>query len=151
MLDSRDVAKAAIQLAISSSRATEEQLIAKLKEKNIKGVAIDVGGNIIDAIHIVIERAILASRKNGLTQEYHVHDGAIAGAARDAIMQIAAKATGLSGGGKIGICTHKEHLSVCIFMSIGLLHLNEVLIGLGHRSMPELPDIKERNNQAVDR
>ncbi|MDR1028080.1 MAG: hut operon positive regulator HutP, partial [Clostridiales Family XIII bacterium] len=26
--------------------------------------------------------------------------------------------------------------SVCIFMSIGLLHLNEVVIGLGHRSLP---------------
>ena len=144
MYDSRDVAKAAIQLAITSSRSAEEQLVAKLMEKNIKGVAIDVGGNIIETIHVVIERAILASRKNGLTQECHVHDGAIAGAARDVIMQIAVKATGLNGGGKIGICTYKEHLSVCIFMSIGLLHLNEVLIGLGHRSIPELTDINEK-------
>ncbi|MFA5528244.1 MAG: HutP family protein, partial [Peptostreptococcales bacterium] len=62
--------------------------------------------------------------------------GAIAGAAKDAIMQIAVKSSGLNGGGKIGICRHKEHLSVCIFMSIGLLHLNEVVIGLGHRSIP---------------
>ncbi|MEL5900420.1 hut operon positive regulator HutP, partial [Clostridium sporogenes] len=27
---------------------------------------------------------------------------------------------------------------VCIFMSIGLLHLNEVVIGLGHRSIPNI-------------
>ena len=52
-------------------------------------------------------------------------------------MQIAEKATGLNGGGKIAICRHKEHLSVCVFMSIGLLYLNEVVIGLGHRSLPE--------------
>jgi hypothetical protein len=85
---------------------------------------------------VVIERAILASRKAGLTKETHVQDGAIAGAAREAITQVAVKATGLNGGGKIAICRHQEHLSVCIFMSIGLLHLNEVVIGLGHRSLP---------------
>ncbi len=138
MFDSTDVAKASIKLAITSSRASEEQLISKLREKDIIGTAVDVGGNIIETIHIVIERAIIASRKSGLIQECHVHDGAIAGAAREAIMQIASKATGLNGGGKIGICRHKEHLSICIFMSIGLLHLNEVVIGLGHRSIPEI-------------
>lgn len=136
MYDSTDVAKAAIKLAITSSRSAEEQLIKKLEEKDIRGIAVDVGGNIIDTIHIVIERAILASRRNGITTECHVDDGAIAGAAKDAIMQIAVKSAGLNGGGKIGICRHKEHLSVCIFMSIGLLHLNEVVIGLGHRSIP---------------
>ena len=145
MYDSTDVAKAAIKLAITTSRASEEQLIKKLKEKDVLAVAVDVGGNIIETIHIVIERAILASRKNNLTTECHVHDGAIAGAAREAIMQIAAKASGLNGGGKIGICRHKEHLSVCIFMSIGLLHLNEVVIGLGHRSIPEISEIREKH------
>ncbi len=136
MYDSTDVARAAIKLAITSSRSAEEQLIKKFEEKDIRGIAVDVGGNIIDTIHIVIERAILASRRNGITSECHVDDGAIAGAAKDAIMQIAVKSSGLNGGGKIGICRHKEHLSVCIFMSIGLLHLNEVVIGLGHRSIP---------------
>ena len=137
MYDSVDIARAAVKLAITATRAEEEQEIEKLKEKQIHSVAVDVGGNIVNAIHIIIERAILASRKAGLTQESHVQDGAIAGAAREAIMQIAAKATGLNGGGKIAITRHKEHLSVCIFMSIGLLHLNEVVIGLGHRSLPE--------------
>lgn len=137
MLDSVDIARAAVRLAITATRSEEEQEIAKLKDREIQGVAVDVGGNIIDAIHIIIERAIMASRKAGLTLESHVQDGAIAGASREAIMQIAAKATGLNGGGKIAITRHKEHLSVCIFMSIGLLHLNEVVIGLGHRSLPE--------------
>ncbi len=137
MFDSVDIARAAIRLSITATRAEEEQEIEKLRAKQIYGVAVDVGGNIIDSIHIIIERAIMASRKAGLTRESHVQDGAIAGAAREAIMQIAAKATGLNGGGKIAITRHKEHLSVCIFMSIGLLHLNEVVIGLGHRSLPE--------------
>ena len=72
----------------------------------------------------------------GITRENHVQDGAIAGAAREAVAQIADKAIGLNGGGKIAIARFGEHLSVCIFMSIGLLHLNDVVIGLGHRSLP---------------
>ncbi|MDR1954260.1 MAG: HutP family protein [Clostridiales Family XIII bacterium] len=136
MYDSVDVAKAAVQLAITPNRPSEERYIAKLAEQDILGVAIDVGGDIVNSVHIVIERAILASRKTGLTRENHVQDGAIAGAAREAITQIASKAMGLNGGGKIAVCRHQEHLSVCIFMSIGLLHLNEVVIGLGHRSLP---------------
>lgn len=136
MYDSVDVARAAIKLAITPNRSSEEQLIAKLKEKDIHGAAVDIGGDIVNSIHLVIERAIIASRKSGITREGHVQDGAIAGASREAITQIAAKATGLNGGGKVAICRHKEHLSVCIFMSIGLLHLNDVVIGLGHRSLP---------------
>ncbi|WP_037372078.1 HutP family protein [Anaerovorax odorimutans] len=137
MYDSIDVARAAIKLAITSNRSSEEQLLLKLKERKIYGAAVDIGGDIVNSIHIIIERAIIASRKSGITRECHVQDGAIAGAAREALMQIAAKATGLNGGGKVAICRHKEHISVCIFMSIGLLHLNEVVIGLGHRSLPE--------------
>jgi hypothetical protein len=136
MFDSIDVARAAVKVAITPTREEEEKELAILLENGIYGVAVDIGGSVLDTIHIIIERAILASRKKGLTEECHVQDGAIAGATREAIMQIAAKATGLNGGGKIAICRHQEHLSVCIFMSIGLLHLNEVVIGLGHRSLP---------------
>lgn len=138
MFDSIDVARAAIQVALTSSRQSEEQLIEKMRAKGFYAAAVDVGGNINDTIHVVIERAIIASRKCGVTQECHIHDGAIAGAAREAIMQISAKVNGLNGGGKIGICRQGEHLSVCIFMSAGLLHLNEVVIGLGHRAIPEM-------------
>ncbi|WP_206460851.1 HutP family protein [Anaerovorax sp. IOR16] len=136
MYDSIDVARAAIKLAITPTRTAEEQLLQRLREREIYGAAVDVGGDVVNSIHIIIERAILASRKNSVTKECHVEDGAIAGAAREALTQVIAKATGLNGGGKVAICRHKEHLSVCIFMSIGLLHLNEVVIGLGHRSLP---------------
>jgi len=137
MYGSIDVARAAISLAITPTRTDEEKELRMLREKEIYGTAVDIGGNVLDTIHLIIERAILASRKTGLTEECHVQDGAIAGATREAIMQIASKATGLNGGGKIAICRHREHLSVCIFMSIGLLHLNEAVIGLGHRSLPD--------------
>jgi hypothetical protein len=137
MYDSLDVARAAIKLAVTGDRASEELFLKELREKNIQGAAMDIGGNVVNSIHVIIERTIIASRKNGVTRECHVQDGAIAGATREALNQITAKAIGLNGGGKIAVCRCGEHLSVCIFMSIGLLYLNEVVIGLGHRSLPE--------------
>jgi hypothetical protein len=100
--------------------------------------AVDVGGNLIESIPKIIERAIIASRRTGVIKECHVHDGAVAGATREAMMQVLTKASGLNVGGKIGIARCGEHLAVSIFMSIGLLHLNEVVIGLGHRSIPDI-------------
>lgn len=136
MLDSVDIARFSVKLAITENREEEESLISSYTDKEVKAVAIDIGGNVLESVHIIIERAIHASRKSGVTKECHVEDGAIAGAAREAITQIANRSMGLNGGGKIAICRHKEHISICIFMSIGLLHLNEVVIGLGHRSLP---------------
>lgn len=136
--DSIDVARASIEIAMSSSRAMEDNIIEEFKRKEIKTVAVDIGGNLIASIPKIIERAIISSRRTGVIKESHVHDGAVAGATREAIMQVASKASGLNAGGKIGIARHEEHLSVCIFMSIGLLHLNEVVIGLAHRSIPNI-------------
>lgn len=135
-LDSTDVAKAAIRMAISS-RESEEKLIEAFKSNGIKTVAVDVGGNLIDSIPKIIERALVASKRTGVIKDCHVLDGAVAGAAREAIMQVSIKANGLNVGGKIGIARGGEHLAVCIFMNIGLLNLNEVVIGLAHRSIPD--------------
>jgi HutP. len=134
-MESTDVAKAAVEMAISS-RENEVRLIENFKNKDILAVAVDVGGNLIESIPKIIERALVASKRTGIIKDCHVHDGAVAGAAREAIVQVAAKANGLNVGGKIGIARGGEHVAVCIFMSIGLLHLNEVVIGLGHRSIP---------------
>ena len=134
---SLDVTKAAVKVAMTSSRNEEDQLVNQLKEHGINATAVDVGGNLIQSIPKIIERAIIASRKTGITKECMVLDGAVAGAARDAIMQVTMKANGLNAGGKIAIARHREHLTVCIFLSIGLLHLDDVVIGLAHRSVPD--------------
>lgn len=47
--------------------------------------------------------------------------------------QIMNKALGLNIGGKIAIARCGEHISVAVFFGIGLLHLNEMAVGLGHR------------------
>lgn len=135
--NSLDIAKASVKMAISS-RSEEENLIKDFNKEEILAVAVDIGGNITSSIPKIIERALVASKRTGIIKDCHVHEGAVAGATREAIIQISSKANGLNVGGKIGIARSGEHLSVCIFLSIGLLHLNEVVIGLGHRSIPSL-------------
>jgi hypothetical protein len=135
--DSITVAKAAIEMCISS-REEERPLEDRFKEKGILTVAVDVGGNINSSIIKILERAIVASKRGGIIKDCHVHDGAIIGATREALLQVSQKANGLNVGGKIGIARSGEHLSVAIFMSIGVLHLNDLVIGIGHRSIPEI-------------
>lgn len=139
MNQSMEVAKTAVKLAMSS-RTEEKELKDNYRAQGIKCVAIDVGGKLPDITQKVLERALVASKKNGIIKDIHVHDGAIAGAAREAMTQIAVKTHGLSGGGKIGIARKGEHLSVAIFMSVGLLHLDDIVIGLGHRSLPRFEE-----------
>lgn len=45
------------------------------------------------------------------------------------------KASGFNVGGKLSIVRHEEHLAVAIFMSIGVAYLDEVAVGLAHRSI----------------
>lgn len=135
--NSVDIAKASINMAISS-RQEEERLIEEFKKDNVLAVAVDIGGNLNSSIPRIIERALVASKRTGIIKDCHVHEGAVAGATREAIMQVSDKANGLNVGGKIGVARQGEHISVCIFLSIGLLHLNEVVIGLGHRSIANL-------------
>ncbi len=136
-MNSYDVTKAAIRMAISS-RTEEEAVIKELKRKNIYAAAVDTGGDFNVSIPKMIERAVVASRRSDITKECHIHDGAVIGATREALMQISMKASGYNVGGKIGIARAGEHLSVCIFMSLGLLYLNDVVIGLAHRAIPDL-------------
>ena len=134
---STDIAKISVKMSLCS-RASEEKLIAAYKEKGVLVTAIDIGGNFSAFTTKVIESAIVASKRGGLIKDCHVHEGAVAGATKDALAQVAPKANGLNVGGKIGIARFGEHISVCIFLSIGLLHLNEVVIGLSHRSIPDI-------------
>lgn len=133
--NSAEVAKAAIKLAVST-REEEKAIIEELEGKGMKSVAVDIGGDLINSIPKIIERALVASKKTGVIKDTHVHEGAVAGAAKDAISQLNSKALGLNFGGKLGIARCGEHIVVCLFISIGLLHLNDLAIAIGHRSIP---------------
>ena len=133
--NSTKIAKVATKMAICS-RTEENDLRAVYEKEGIKVTAVNIGGNLNTAISKILESALVASKRNGLIRDEHLHEGAVIGAARDAIIQVLNRANGLNVGGKIGIARGGEHISVCIFLSIGLLHLDEVIIGIGHRSLP---------------
>ncbi len=133
---SKVVATSAIKMALSASRQEEAQLKKELLDEfGIRAVAVDYGGEFINSVGKIVERAVVAAKREGVIKDSHADEGAVAGATREAIAQIMPKALGLNVGGKIGIARHKDHVSVAIFMGIGLLHLDEVTIGLGHRAV----------------
>lgn len=133
--NSTKIAKIATKMAICN-RNEEDELKRFYNEQGIQVTAVNIGGNINSSITKILESALVAAKRNGLIREEHLHEGAVIGATRDAIIQISTRANGLNVGGKIGIARGGEHISVCIFLSIGLLHLDEVVIGIGHRSLP---------------
>ncbi|NLB52622.1 MAG: hut operon positive regulator HutP [Syntrophomonadaceae bacterium] len=136
-IGSKVVATAAVKMAITSTRQEESDLKRQLFEQSeVRAVAVDYGGEFISSVGKIVERSVVAAKREGVIKDTHADEGAIAGAAREALAQIMPKALGLNVGGKIGIARHKDHISVAIFMGIGLLHLDEVAIGLGHRAVP---------------
>ena len=134
-IGSKEVAKAAVHLAISEERDEENKIKANLLENKIRSVAIDFGASIPDGRTKILERAVVAARREGVIGNEHAEEGAVVGATHEAIRQIADKAMGLSVGGKIAVARHESHLSVCVFFGVGLLNLNDVSIGLGHRAI----------------
>lgn len=132
-LGSREISRIAIKIALSSDRYEEKALQQEFLKYEVKTAAVDFGGEFISSVMKIVERAVVAAKREGLINETHHEEGAVAGATREAISQIMQKAIGLNVGGKIGIARYNEHVAVAIFFGIGLLHLNEIAIGLGHR------------------
>jgi len=132
---SRDVVRAAIRMALSSDREEEKKLKQDYYSLGIRSCAVDYGGDFITSIMKIIERAVVSAKREGVIIESHLEEGAVAGATREALSQVTNKAIGLNVGGKIGVARYREHVAVCVFFGIGLLHLNEISIGLGHRAL----------------
>lgn len=134
MNKSLDVPREAVRLALTS-REEERDYIKHLEALGGKAAAVDIGGNISISLSKILERALVASKRVGLIREEYAEEGAVMGAARDALMQVLARSNNLNVGGKIGLVRMGNDLAVCIYVSIGLLHLNEFAIGIGHRTL----------------
>ena len=115
MIGSKEISVAAIKMAMTLSREEEKEEARRMASEGIKTAAIDYGGEFSNAVSKIIERAVVAARREGVIGESHAEEGAVAGAAHDAISQIYNKAIGLNLGGKIGIARSGEHLAVCVF------------------------------------
>lgn len=134
-IGSREVSIAAVTLAITNDREEEKKVRAESLKQGICSVAVDFGGEFSGAVTKILERAVVAAKREGVIGDTHAEEGAVAGAAHEAVSQIINKAIGLNVGGKISIARKGSHLSVCVFFAIGLLNLNDIAIGLGHRAV----------------
>jgi hypothetical protein len=133
MYNSKEVMTAAIRLAVTGSIDEEKELIREFNERGILAAAANYGGEYISAIGKIIERTIVAAKREGIIKETHSEEGAVAGAAHEAVTYFADKALGLNIGGKIAITRDGEHVCVAMFFGVGMVHLNDVAIGIGHR------------------
>lgn len=130
---SKLAASAAIKMALTTSRQEERDLIDFYADMQVHTAAVDFGGDFIASVSRMIERSVVAAKREHVITSTHAEEGAVAGAAHEAISQLMQKAVGLNVGGKIGIARYQDHIGVCAYFGIGLLHLNEIAIGLGHR------------------
>lgn len=135
---SREVAKSAISMAMSASREDEKILKEEFRAREIRAAAVDYGGEAITCMKTIVERAVVAAKREMIIKDCHAEEGAIAGATREAMAQIITKAIGLNIGGKVGIARKGDHVSVAVFFSIGLIHLDEVAVGLSHRAIGQV-------------
>ena len=132
---SKEVSKAAIRLAMTNDRIEENELKEALRQTDIVCAAIDFGGEFSNSVTKIIERAVVASKREGVITDTHSEEGAVAGATHEAITQIINKSIGLNVGGKIAVARCDSHICVCVFFAVGLLNMNDVVIGLGHRAV----------------
>lgn len=130
-----DVARTAVRMALTASREEEQALKAVLAREGVRATAIDYGGDSLSLVKKGMERAVAAAVRDGLIADTAGEQGVVAGAAHEALAQVLPKAMGLSVGGKIGVVRHEGNLCVAVFLGIGLLHLDEVAIAVGHRGI----------------
>lgn len=132
---SKRIATVAIKMALTENREEEQVKKQQFLDKGIKTAGVDCGGEYLSTVKKIVERAVVAAKREGVIHQTHSEEGAVAGATREALSQIMPKAVGLNVGGKLGIARYNDHISVAVFLGIGLLHLDEVAIGLAHRTI----------------
>lgn len=132
---SRQVARAALMMALTTDHPQEQQQKLALLQQDVFATAVDFGGDFVSSMRRIVERAVVAAKREGVIQAIHAEEGAVAGAAHEALLQVGRKAMGLSVGGKLGVARRGDHVAVAVFFGIGLGHLDEVAVGLAHRAV----------------
>ncbi len=132
---SKAAARAAIEIAMTESREEEKEFQNRWAKCGVQTAAVDFGGEFNGSIAKLIERAVVAAKREHLIDETHAQEGAVAGAAHAAAEQILPQAFGLNVGGKIGIARNADHVSVAMFFGVGVIHLDDICIGFAHRAV----------------
>lgn len=90
-MSSKQVANAALRMAITASRTEESSVKRSLGENGIKAVAVDFGGEFVSSVSKIVERAVVAAKREGVIKDTHPDEGAVAGAARKLYLRLCLK------------------------------------------------------------
>ena len=137
---SKRVAQAALRMSISENREEERELKHYYAALDLYVAAMDFGGEAISTVPKIIERAVVGAKREGVIRDNHAEEGAVAGATHEVLRQVLPQVAGLNFGGKIGVARQGEHLCVSVFFGIGMIHLDDVSIGLAHRAVTDFPE-----------
>ena len=76
---SRDAATAAITIAVTKDRLEEKNMQNKFRSEGVLTSAVDFGGEFIASVTKMIERAVVAAKRENLISDSHAEEGAVAG------------------------------------------------------------------------
>lgn len=141
MLQSSDIGRAALRMALTETRTEEYNLRDRLEKQGIHAVAVNFGGNFLDILPKIYESAIVAAQRQHVITDTHVGDGSVLGAMESCIEQLKLKLIGMNVGGKIGIARWNEHLCVAVYVGVGVLHFNEVAVSVAHRVIRDTEEV----------
>ena len=71
MSDSREIARAAIMLAMTATREEESAMKTELAGREILGVAADFGGEFVSSVMKIVERAVVAAKRENVISDTH--------------------------------------------------------------------------------
>ena len=134
-MGSKTAATAALRMAMAENRTEEKELQAAFRQAGIRTAAVDFGGSFNDSVAKIIERTLVAAKRENVIGETHPEEGAVCGATHEAVRQLMPSAFGLNVGGKIGIGRFGDHVSVAIFFGVGMIHLDDMCVGIAHRAV----------------
>ena len=67
-INSIEIGRAALRIALTSSRVEETKVKERLAEHGIRSTAVDFGGEFIPSIVKIVERAVVAAQRQGYPQ-----------------------------------------------------------------------------------
>ena len=73
--NSKEVARAALEMALTNSREEERLHKERLRALEIRSAAVDFGGETVQAVKTIIERAVVAGKRELLIEDTHAEEG----------------------------------------------------------------------------
>ena len=78
-MGSRDVARASVMLAMTRTREEERRFKEEYAAEGIRTAAVDFGGEFLPSVSRIVERAVIAAKREGVIADTSHEEGVVAG------------------------------------------------------------------------